>query len=55
MNKNIVISQETAQQMLEALIEASALFDNYPELAEMIGTYEVIHNAINKATDEKYA
>jgi hypothetical protein len=37
---------KTNQQALEALIEASNLFDNYPELFECIGTYQVIHDAI---------
>lgn len=40
-----------APELLEALIEASNIFDNYPEIAkEMIGTYEVINQAIAKAT-----
>lgn len=48
------ISQETAHQMLEALIEASALFDNYPELIEdMTGTYQVVHAAIDRAQNSK--
>lgn len=35
------------QQLLEALIEASSMFDDRPELAaEYVGTYEVVHNAI---------
>lgn len=47
-----MISQPVARQMLEALIEASSLFDNCPELAEMVGTYQVIHAAIDAATAE---
>ena len=40
-----------APELLEALIEAYNIFDNYPEIArEMIGTYEVINQAIAKAT-----
>lgn len=44
------------QQQFEALIELSALFDNYPELYEMIGTYEVMNKAISetiKTTERK--
>ena len=37
---------QTKKQALEALIEALNLFDNYPELYEMAGTYEVIVSAI---------
>jgi hypothetical protein len=40
------------QQALEALIEASNLFDNYPQLYEMIGTYQVIQDAINQLMKE---
>ena len=40
------------QQALEALIEASNLFDNYPQLFECIGTYQVIHDAINALIQE---
>jgi len=40
------------QQALEALIEASNLFENYPQLYEMMGTYQVIHNAINQLINE---
>jgi hypothetical protein len=40
------------QQALEALIEASNLFDNYPQLYEMIGTYQVIQDAINRLMKE---
>lgn len=47
-----MISQAAAKQMFEALIEASSLFDNYPELYEMIGTYEVIQNAIDVGFNE---
>ena len=39
-----------APELLEALIEASNIFDNYPNLyTELQGTYEVITNAITKA------
>jgi hypothetical protein len=40
------------QQALEALIEASNLFDNYPQLYECIGTHQVIHDAINRLMKE---
>jgi hypothetical protein len=40
------------RQALEALIEASNLFDNYPELFECIGTYQVINDAINRLMKE---
>ena len=43
---------KTNQQALEALIEASNLFDNYPQLFECIGTYQVIHNAIKALMQE---
>ena len=48
------ISQSAAQQMLEALIEATSIFDNYPETLELIGTYEVINNAIAIAQNDLY-
>ena len=35
------------QQALEALLEALNLFDNYPQLYEMMGTYQVMLDAIN--------
>ncbi len=42
--KDLVINQ-----LFEALLEAENLFDNYPEMAkEMVGTHEVILNAISK-------
>lgn len=43
---------KTNQQALEALIEASNLFDNYPQLYECIGTYQVIQDAINRLMKE---
>lgn len=37
-------------ELLEALIEASNIFDNYPHLCtEFKGTFEVVQNAIAKA------
>lgn len=38
-----------APELLEACIEAISLFDEYPELHEMKGTFEVLTNAIAKA------
>lgn len=35
------------QKAYAALLEASSLFDNYPQTFEAIGTYQVIHNALN--------
>ena len=46
------ISQKTAIQLFEALVEASSLFDNYPELFEMIGTYQVVTEAIIATNNE---
>jgi len=39
-----------APDLLEACIEATALFDNYPECWEAIGTWQVLLTAIKKAT-----
>lgn len=41
---------EVNQALLEACIEATSLFDNYPQCFEAIGTYEVLNQAIAKAT-----
>jgi len=41
------------QQALEALIELSNLFDNYPQLYEMIGTYQVMNAAIDRLIKEQ--
>ena len=43
---------KTKKQALEALIEALNLFDNYPELYEMAGTYQVMVDAINALKKE---
>ena len=37
------------QELFEACLEATALFDNYPECYQSIGTYQVLHNAIKNA------
>ena len=39
-----------APDLLEACIEATTLFDNYPECWEAVGTWQVLLNAIKKAT-----
>jgi len=39
-----------APELLEACIEALSLFDNYPECWERIGTWQVLINAVRKAT-----
>jgi hypothetical protein len=41
-----------APDLLAACIEATSLFDNYPECYEAIGTLEVLIQAINKATQQ---
>ena len=43
---------DAKQQALEALTEALNLFDNYPELYECMGTYQVMVAAINALTKE---
>ena len=44
-----------APELLAACIEAMALFDNYPEIWECIGTHEVMTAAIAKATGDQTA
>jgi len=41
-----------APDLLAACIEAMALFDNYPQAYECIGTHEVLTAAIAKATQQ---
>lgn len=43
---------EVNQTLLAACIEATSLFDNYPQCFEAIGTYQVLDQAIFKATEE---
>lgn len=43
---------KTNQQALEALLEALNLFDNYPQLYEMMGTYQVMLSAIESLKKE---
>jgi hypothetical protein len=43
---------DVKQQALEALTEALNLFDNYPELYECMGTYQVMVAAIKSLTKE---
>ena len=45
-NKGKSINQQS--ELLNALIEATSLFDNYPETHEAIGTHEVINEAIKQ-------
>jgi hypothetical protein len=40
-------------ELLEACIEATALFDNHPEIFVNIGTYEVLTRVINKALEKE--
>jgi hypothetical protein len=40
---------EVNKQLLEACHEAIALFDDYQQCFEAIGTYEVLNQAIDKA------
>lgn len=42
-------NEKINQELLEACIEATALFDNYPACYEALGTYQVLHNAIRNA------
>jgi hypothetical protein len=39
-----------APDLLAACIEATAIFDNYPQTQELVGTYQVLMSAIAKAT-----
>lgn len=41
------------RQALEALLEASNLFDNYPQIYECIGTWQVIEDAIKRLIKEE--
>lgn len=41
-----------APDLLDACIEALALFDNHPEIYVNVGTYQVLNAAINKARGE---
>ena len=51
MTKDIEKLQEINSELLAACIEATSLFDNYPECLEAIGTFEVLNSAINKAME----
>jgi len=42
-------TEQVNQELFEACLEATALFDNYPECYEAIGTYQLLHNAIRNA------
>ena len=41
--------EQVNKQLLEACYEATALFDNYPQCYESIGTHQVLHKAIAAA------
>jgi len=41
-----------APDLLAACIEATAIFDNYPQTQELVGTYQVLMSAIAKAIGE---
>ena len=43
------------QELLDACIEALALFDNYPETYEAIGTYQLLTSVVNKALTQQGA
>lgn len=45
----MAISQETALKLFNAANEALSLFDNYPQLFEMVGTLEVLTDAVENA------
>jgi hypothetical protein len=38
------------KELLEACLEATCLFNDYPQCYESIGTHQVLHIAINNAT-----
>lgn len=47
------ISQQTSEELLGACIEALALFDNYPQCYEAVGTLQRLLNAVDKGFEEK--
>jgi hypothetical protein len=42
-------TEQVNQELLDACIEALALFDDYPQCYTSIGTYQVLNIAINNA------
>jgi hypothetical protein len=40
-------AEQINRQLFEACLEALALFDNYPQCYESIGTYQVLNIAVN--------
>lgn len=41
--------EQINEQLLDACLEALALFNDYPECYQSIGTYQVLNIAINNA------
>lgn len=41
--------EQINEQLLDACLEALALFDDYPECYTSIGTYQVLNIAVNNA------
>lgn len=48
-------TEQVNQELLDACIEALALFDDYPQCYTSIGTYQVLNIAINNAINEQGA
>jgi hypothetical protein len=44
--------EQINQQLFDACLEALALFNDYPECYQSIGTYQVLNMAINNALKE---
>jgi len=42
-------TQTINRELFDACLEALSLFDNYPEIYECIGTYQVLNTALNNA------
>ena len=42
-------TQTINNELFDACLEALSLFDNYPEIHECIGTYQVLNTALNNA------
>jgi hypothetical protein len=50
----MMFTEKTSMDLVEACIEALSLFDNHPELYEMVGTYQVLNNALRQAQLELF-
>lgn len=45
---------EQRDKLYDALLEASSIFANYPEVAkELVGTFQVVHETINQIAETK--